>query len=897
MTYTGPGTSCAACKACGAHAQCRTPFQAAVPCDDAAHATTKHPVLIIGENPSEGEDFDGGLLTRNDDRTKLLMRTLTTYGVDLNVCAYTTAVRCAVLEQRGGYHQIVVSKTPTSKHINSCREHLVAEIERIAPRAILLLGNTPLRALFKKSGVTKERRVLKTFTTPSGKAIPCAVSFAPSYPLRDANQMDRFKGDIKFFAEHVLNVGRKKTFTPQVELYPSVQMIRTLHADAIANSTPIGFDVEADELHVYTRDDWKLLTMSVSDGTRTYVAEVDPCNVPTAGRVAKVSQVAQAMIDMYTDKNVRLVLHGGKYDVHAMWRRFGVWFGRYEHDTLLLHSHVYPIQGGHDLKAISSDILGVHDYTAELKPYIGNGTGAKRYGLVPYTVLGKYNGYDTCCTARLVRPLLMKVERMGLRSQAEGVKYMSALKSYTKVVMPTQRALCFVERAGLQIRKKYLNELSDVLAKESQSALAELRTLPQVVKWEKTKHAEALADFTQTLAARVAKRPSYKPPKSMTDKLLKSATFNPNSSPHVISLVHDAEFYGQPITDKTPTGAPSVGADTLEELVRTSNSKSFKRFVSLMQESKQAAHYRTTYVEGMRELVDKAWRIHPIFKVYGADTGRTSCSEPNAQNIPRDARMRNIFGARKGCRLVDADYSQVELRVQAAFSGDRRMLDVYKTGRDLHTETALNVYGHKNEKDVTKEQRQSCKAVNFGTIYCVGGKTLAAGLTRDLKRLVTPAEADGLIESFFNTYPDVLEWQMEMKQFAAEHGYVYTMFGTRRLILNAKMKGTTFDQRRLREDAFRQACNTPVQGTAGWITMVALKALRMEYVRRKLPARVVLTVHDSITTECEASVVDEVKQVKKDIMENEPLKFIGKHMRGVPLLVDFKVGEAWGDAA
>jgi len=236
----------------------------------------------------------------------------------------------------------------------------------------------------------------------------------------------------------------------------------------------------------------------------------------------------------------------------------------------------------------------------------------------------------------------------------------------------------------------------------------------------------------------------------------------------------------------------------------------------------------------------------------------------------------------------------------AAMSGDAAMVDAYKHGRDIHTETAMAIHHLADAGKVTKSIRSSAKAVNFGVIYGLTAYGLARDLSKKYNRLVENAEAQQYIDGLFAAFPGIQDWQIAVKDFCIKHGYVYTMFGRRRALRNVQLKGNTYESRMLREEALRQAINTPIQGTASDFTLVSI--IKMQEQLHKLPQlakriRLVSTVHDSIIAEVDPSAVDISINFMRHIMTKEPLRWIGhKWNSDVPIAVDFKVGQDWHTA-
>ena len=242
--------------------------------------------------------------------------------------------------------------------------------------------------------------------------------------------------------------------------------------------------------------------------------------------------------------------------------------------------------------------------------------------------------------------------------------------------------------------------------------------------------------------------------------------------------------------------------------------------------------------------------------------------------------------------LIEADYSQIELRGLAAFSQDETLKGIYKDGRDLHSETARSALNIPLHEAVPKEDRTFAKGVNFGVIY---GET-AWGLARQLNKPVD--EAERFIENFFTMFPQAREWIERVQAFARKHGRVYTMFGRWRTLENARIKPHTEEETRLYEEAMRQASNAPIQGTASDICQVSAIELEKQFalLPPTIEASLVSTVHDSLLVECRQGKESVVIRLMREVMTTAPLVWIADQWGDVPIVVDFKVGTTWGDA-
>ena len=289
----------------------------------------------------------------------------------------------------------------------------------------------------------------------------------------------------------------------------------------------------------------------------------------------------------------------------------------------------------------------------------------------------------------------------------------------------------------------------------------------------------------------------------------------------------------------------------------------------------------STYVEGLKDTIGADSRIRSVFRQTDTRTGRISSAEPNMQNIPirtePGSRMRDFFEAEEGNLLVDADYSQIELRVLAALANDTAMIEAFREGVDIHTRTAAQVFDLP-EAFVTPQMRSRAKAVNFGIVYGIG----AFSLSRDIG--VSIQEADTYIKNYKKTYSGIAAYLEHAIEEAKEKGYAQTLFGRRRPL--PELRASNRVQRAFGE---RVAMNTPIQGTAADIIKIAMVRVYRR-LRREVPAaRLILQVHDELIVETPQETADAVRELVRQEME-------AAASLSVPLLVDAKVGRTWGEA-
>lgn len=329
-----------------------------------------------------------------------------------------------------------------------------------------------------------------------------------------------------------------------------------------------------------------------------------------------------------------------------------------------------------------------------------------------------------------------------------------------------------------------------------------------------------------------------------------------------------------PVIKKTKSGY-STNVDVLNAL------KPYHEIIGDILSYRQVTKLISTYAEVLPRLADEKGRIHTTFNQTGTATGRLSSNDPNLQNIPVRGELgreiRKYFVAEEGCVLIDADYSQIELRVLAEISCDANMSDAFISGKDIHTATAAQVFDV-SELMVDDELRRRAKAVNFGIVYGIG----AFSLSQDLG--ITRKQADEYIKNYLRTYPDVDRYLKETVASAKETGYTLTLFGRKRLIpeLSASNKN-------LQSFGERVAMNSPIQGTAADIIKIAMINVSKALKDSGLDAKLIMQVHDELIVEASEKDADKAAEILKREMENTV-------KTTVPMLVEISTGSNWYEA-
>ena len=533
-----------------------------------------------------------------------------------------------------------------------------------------------------------------------------------------------------------------------------------------------------------------------------------------------IADLVDVFRPLFADKSKILVAHNGKYD-RTVLHRYGIGFASTPRDTMLEH-YCLDAAARHGLKELSEQLLGYRMIRFE------DVAGEPERGKPEPTLAGKdlklvcdYAAEDADLTLRLDDVLRPQVP----------VAPAPLPNALSDVEEPLVKILIDMEREGVKI---------DV---------------------------EALKLYGRELDREIL---------SLTQQILSYADpgFNPDSPKQLGALLFGK--LGLSGGKKTSSGQFSTDEKTLSKLAGE------HPIIPLILEYRACTKLKSTYVDKLPTLIDENGRVHTTYAQAFTETGRLSSSDPNLQNIPirteRGKLIRKAFVARDEKHvLISADYSQIELRLMAAMSGDEAMLAAFRNGEDIHRDTASRVYDV-TPAFVTPEQRAKCKMVNFGIIYGIS----AFGLSQRLK--VPRKEAADLIETYFKLYPKVKVYMEAAIAKAREKGYAETVLGRRRTLRDINSRNAT-----ARQAAERDAINTPIQGSAADLIKVAMvkvdKALKAENLRAKM----VLQIHDELVFDVPLGEAEKVKEIVTREMTTA-LDF------GVPLEVGIGIGDNWLEA-
>jgi DNA polymerase-1 len=509
-----------------------------------------------------------------------------------------------------------------------------------------------------------------------------------------------------------------------------------------------------------------------------------------------------------------------KYDQHVF-ANHGIALAGVEHDTLLqsyvLESGKDGVRG-HDLGQLALRHLGLS--TIPYEALCGKGVNQICFDQVAVETAAEYAAEDADLCLRLHARLYPQI------AADQGLA-----RIYGEIEIPARDILYRIERTGVLIDSALLAQQSNELGKR----LMEL----------------------EALAHEAAGQP-----------------FNVNSPKQLAEILFDK--LGLPVKKKTPSGSPSTDEEVLSELALD------YPLPKILLESRQLAKLKGTYTDKLPKMVNAGTgRVHTSYAQAVAVTGRLASSDPNLQNIPvrtaEGRRIRAAFIAPAGCRIVSADYSQIELRIMAHLSEDARLLEAFAQGEDVHRATAAEIFGV-TPLEVGPDQRRVAKVINFGLIYGMSAFGLARQL--DLER----SAAQAYIERYFARYPGVARYMATTRDTAKMHGYVETVFGRRLWLpeIRASQAGR-------RQGAERAAINAPMQGTAADLIKLAMIAVQDWIDAEQLKTRLVMQVHDELVLEVPD---DELMRVR---VELPPLMTHVAKLR-VPLVVEVGVGANWDQA-
>ena len=820
-------------------------------------------VCQIGFGPDEADIMVVSKMSNSRTYQQDLELELSEMGIKPTGIFFTQAIKCRTFDQNA-----------SNGDIKTCKTYLDQEIELIKPKFILALGNEALLATVGRSGITKYRG--KVFTHPSGAKVLPTIS--PSSVKRNPGQRPGYMADLRLFSNLVL--GRKSGIPKPnysiIDTRPKLDKLKR----ALSLTSELYWDVET--VSDYYKPDGKIVSLSATcildtpSGPKRLVFAL-PLYHPESPWKRKWKAVLQ-----YLKKELeaipKVTAHNGMYD--TKWLR---WHGidiRFTFDTMLaIHLLNENVQKG--LKPQAQARLGVEPWGIDTKNLLEK----------PLDAILEYNVLDTWYMYHIKQQL--KQELKDQPKIARVFKY---------VMMDGANDLVGSEMRGVWLDLERLKERTPIVRKK----LSDIED--RII--EEAGLGTSMGDL---FIPGSSSNPDFEIDNWPIQKVLKTrgpvyAEPNFNASKFARWMIFD--HLGLPVLERgkeKPNGAegdPSMAEGVMLQLKQDYPDQ---QVIPLLLERVGYQKTLSSFFEPYHELYDENHRIHTNFKMAGTVTGRLSSGKNdedkisavrgdklrgvNLQQVPRDPLVRGVFGAPPGWSFVEADYSQVELRVVAYLSRDRTMLHLYKTGADIHLATASTVLGIPLSQ-VTKDERKKAKAVNFGFVYGMGWRKFISTAFEKYDAIFTEEEAKAVRAAFFEQFSGLQPWHGKQRRLVNQYGRVQSPLGRVR-----HLPDIYSPDEGVRAEAERQAINSPVQSFGSDMAVLSMVEINKKFRKHKIKGHCIGLVHDAINFEIRDDYVGRALPIIKDTMQDmRPIeKKFGVHV-DVPIIADIKVGQHWGDA-
>jgi DNA polymerase-1 len=786
-------------------------------------------------------------------------------GIDLSKVYFTHAVSCRPPD----------NKTPSAAQLRECRHWVQERIKAVKPKYVLLLGNTPLESLLHIKGIKKARG-----NPVELDGIIYLPTYSPGYILHDDRAKAPFEADLRLFKRLIDGGGMPEEEGLNITVVDSraklEEMLRALRGD-------VSYDIETNSLYPWdvpgTGEEKKKI-VSVQFGTKRgqFILLMDHPASPWSKR--QLVEIIHQIDDRL--KRCYIVTHNGKFDALWMLVHYGVrWFPDF--DTMLAH-YLLDENAQHSLKVLPQVFLGAMPFDIDVE--------TKRTGddLEAFLKYGAKDAYYTLELKKIFYPMLYKDTAL--------------LRVFEEILMPCVALFVEAEYHGVFIDTKRLDEVEQYLKEKIDEAQEKLDRYSSKVAWD-TKDKTFVEKSDVPAGERIG------------DKRGRYQYLNWGSSQQLSTFLY--YHLGLPIIEKTAGGSPSTSESVL---LRTDH-----EIAKALLDYRAAQKQLTAFVDGWRRFLVNG-RLHPSFKLHGTVTGRLSCENPNLQQVPRDKKIRTLITAPPGWTLIEADLSQIEMRIAAELSGDKALLHAYRTGIDVHWLTAIREIGRsgamkeeviRTVKHFTgetmkygdaieallkigpkrcegaseelginwKEVRKKAKAINFGYLYGMWWKKFRLYARDNYGVDITDEQAQDSRIAYFELYADLPQWHNRQRRRARLEGFVRSLSGRKRRLPAAMRNDKSPDA----QAAERQAINSPVQSFANEINLMAAIQLRREFGPDVL--HIVGTVHDAILFEVRDDMVEVVYKRILEVMAQPALFEKFRIHLGVPIEAEASIGP-WG---
>lgn len=714
------------------------------------------------------------------------------------------------------------NRNPNREEMKACRPRILKIIKEVKPRVIVLLGGIALKSLLGKTGIAKHRDA----DLDSVCGVPVYVTYHPAALLRDPSRRELFVQDLRKAKNFLEGKKPTKTKTKYTLLYKDAEVKRFIASLLSPKIEWASCDIETLGLDPLAK---KAKLLSIGFATSTHTGTAFLLDKRRIG-LASYQKRCKWLNALFNSKKCpKLIGHNFQFDYKYLYG-MGI---KIDPDNVgwdtqagqYLLQETYPMPS---LKALAASHTDMGNYDEEIKRY------KNRMDLLPPEQLLTYNAMDVDATMRIF-------DKQYVWFHKEPKLY----KVMDDVITPALTVLARVELNGFNLDHDYC----DYILGKYQQQDEELR--------RKLGKSKAVLEVCRKF----------------------NKKFNPGSSQHVGYLVYKVLKY--PVTEeyKTKTGLPSTSRQTLAYF----NSRKPNKTLTALVEFSKNEKMLSTYLSPIQSWLHADNKVHSSYNLTRTKTGRLSSERPNGQNFPRLKEIKKIVCPSDGNYILQADYSQVELRVIACAANDKRLKYIYKKGLDAHRMAAASMFNVDYE-DVQPEQRQRAKgAVSFGLNYGRSAQALATDMGISLE------DAEEFRNSYFSKYKGVKNYIIKMKKFARKHGYVESLFGRRRRVPELKEKRSE-SSRALLNGLERQSINMPIQSTASDVNLIAMANLQKRLDAERMESLIILTVHDSIVLDVPKTELKKCCRIVKEEMEGLEFDWLD-----IPLEVDIEIMKSWGE--
>lgn len=823
-------TKCVNCGTNGKNALCHNPF-----CNCVQGYGSDHPTYMIVSDwirhswVKHNRLFSGNVTPELDNVLK-------TSGIKKDECYFTSLVKCPTIKkQEKGRNE--KEGNPKKDVIDVCSEYLKEEVLRKRPKVIIALGAFAFNYFFPKLSLAEKRCQPLWYEIDLGNNEKFGCYVVGIYHIENMVFTAEFDLIINKAFEQAYNLvnNPEKTKHPQVNYKRITTINGLLNVLKRVKEVPVfAYDLEASSLNHRKA---KLLSIGISWKVNTgisfpiYVKDNELCDKLLNNVAPKERRSLAATLDknpplksFWGDKHnevmeiVKQIFavpckkggHNTWYD-NLVLHYNGVEVNNYAFDTMIMY-HLLDEERPKGLDDLSWVLTDKGGYKMEKEKYLS--TSESNYANIPVDVLLDYNSGDADCTFEIYTKLKPKIIETGVA------------KLFAKICMPLQKELMRASITGIKVDRQYVKDTQKLLGDRIKNAEDAIKKIAE-------QYYTKVVIITET--AQKGKDPLTKYLNISSSKDLRELLF---------------EKMGLKSVGLTESGADATNESALIKLGRKND------IAKLIMEHRKANKLKSTYLDGMLELLDENDRIHPSFNVAGTVTGRLTSYDINIQQIPRDKTIKRMFVPEEGYVIAEADMSQNELRVVAGLSDDPEMNRIYDTDGDIHAEVASTIFKKKID-EVEKEERSIAKTINFGTIYGMGPGRLMAALD-DIGIKISKTQAEHFLSEWDKKFATAVSYLNANVTRFMNHLVLTTPWGRsrhayRKFLDNAKVASQQ-----------RESRNFMVQSFASDIVLLII--VHMAPALRKIGARMLATVHDSILIECPKDKVEELKKICKKYM-------------------------------